>query len=156
MKTSNETRYTVIERDADGKVTKRSSVTETKYQSLCEEAKEKNESEPEAEKVQTFKRYNVESVADFQELVPDEVEQLNIINRTLDIKQTDEMRTKMTSEGWQPVDGVFDLAGACAAKSERKTLSDLDKAAKVLDKLSADDQARLLELLSKRMETEAA
>ncbi|MDP2665110.1 MAG: hypothetical protein Q8P23_00460 [bacterium] len=151
MKTELETRYTLLERDAEQKITKRVPVTEAKYTSLCEDAKNKAETEPEAEKVQTFKRYNVESIEDFQTLVPDVEEQLNIINRTLDIKETDAMRDLMTDAAFQGTEGAYDLAAACAAKTERKTATPLDKASRLLGKLSIEDQAAVLALLQARM-----
>ncbi len=144
MRTELETRYTLLVRDEHGKVIDRKSVTETKFASLEEEAKEANLPAPEAEKVQTFKRYSVDTLEDFESLVPDLEERINIINRTLDIKQTDAMRELMTDEKRSTVDGTFDLAQACAAKSERKAASPIEKLFSKAGKLSQEEQIVLI------------
>ncbi len=147
MRTELETRYTLATVDGEGKITERKSVSEAKMQSLQEEATEKNEPAPTAEKLQVFKRYTVESIDDFLVLVQDSEEQLNIINRTLDIKQTDFMREYMTSPTLQPTGEVYDLETVCGAKSERKATSPIDKLFKGAAKLSIEEQLKLIALV---------
>lgn len=147
MRTELDTRYTLVERDASGGVKERKSVSEAKYASMLEDAKTDGTTEPEREKSKTFMRYNVESQEDFEILVPDLDERLNIINRTLDIKQTDFMRDLMTSAAFQAEEGTYDLADACAAKSERKSASPLEKYIRGAGKLSLEDQQELVRRL---------
>ena len=153
MKTEIQTRYTLTEQNADGSVKERTSVSEAKYQSLIEETAAAGQPEPTAEKVQSFKRIEIQAsdwpqfLEEVKTLVPDLEEAVNIFNRTLGIKQTDFMRGLMLDTKFQPIDGAYDLSESCAAKTERKSMSPLDKQLKGFEKLSEQDQAELIQRL---------
>ena len=153
MKTEIQTRYTLTEASPDGSIKERTSVSEAKYQSLIEEAGAGGNVEPTAEKVQSFKRIEIQAadwsqfLEEVKTLVPELEEAVNIFNRTLGIKQTDFMRGLMLDPKFQPIDGAYDLSEACAAKTERKSMSPLDKQLKGFEKLSTEDQAEIIKRL---------
>ena len=146
-----ETHYGIRSTDEKGKVTV-DRISEKKYEALVAE-KVEGEPEPDVSAIQEFKRYMVETIEDFVNLVPDPQEQVNIINRTIGIKETDAMRDLFRKPGFQGQEGVYDLAPAIAEKSAgRKAASPLEATLRSAGKLSGEDIARLLVLLQERLQ----
>lgn len=88
---------------------------------------------------QSFTYYNVSGESpldDLAKLVDNPVEQANIINRALDIKQNTYVRNALKQDNFTPVEGSFDLAPICAAMAERKSASPEEKAAAAMSKLA--------------------
>jgi len=146
-----ETVYGIKAVDSKGKE-KIDVISEKKYETLMSERTE-GEPEPDISAIQCFKRYLIETLEDFVNLVPDVAEQLNIINRTVGIKETDAMRDLLRTAGFQGTESVYDLAPAIAAKSEgRKAASPLEATLRSAGKLSGEDIAKLLVLLQERLQ----
>lgn len=74
--------------------------------------------------------------SDLQSLVPDVLEQANLINRALRIKEMKYKADLLSNDNFTPVDGAYDLADAAAARTERKSATPEMKAARALSKLA--------------------
>lgn len=88
---------------------------------------------------QTFTVYEVSDATpldDFATIVPNTLEQANIINSRLKRKQRKFAYTLMENDNFTPVDGSYDLADAAATVAERKSASPETKAARALSKLA--------------------
>lgn len=118
----------VLAKDAE-KPEEQSNLTEKKAQSVAEETA-KAGGTSEQTKVQTFKYYEVESVDELTQLVPNVAEALNIINVGLGAKQNSIVRDLMNDESWPGQEGVYDLATDIAEVRERRKADPLSKAAK--------------------------
>lgn len=110
--------------------------------SLPEERFAKLDPKPEALKTQTFTFYEVEVLDDIPAIFGEDA--VNVVNRGGILKQQTVVRGLMQDEDWQPVEGAYDLAEACARLTERTKASPVEKAAKALSKLSPDEIAKLL------------
>lgn len=110
--------------------------------SLPEERFNKLDPKPEALATQTFTFYEVESLDDIPVVFGEDA--VNVVNRGGILKQQSIVRGLMQDEDWQPVEGAYDLAEACARLTERTKASPVEKAAKALSKLSPDEIAKLL------------
>ena len=94
---------------------------------------------PEVKFSQSYTYYNVGSedpLGDLAAIVGNPIEQANIINRALDIKQNAFVRNALKQDNFTPVEGSFDLAEVCAAVAERKSASPEEKAAAAMSKLA--------------------
>lgn len=88
---------------------------------------------------QTFTVYEVSDATpleDFQQIVPNTLEQANMINSRLKRKQKKFAYALMENDNFTPVDGSYDLADAAATVAERKSASPETKAARALSKLA--------------------
>lgn len=118
------------------------SIPEKRFNEMVEEAKKAGTVPPEPLKVQTFTFHEVESVDEIAALFGEDA--VNVANRGGVLKQQTFVRGLMTDEEWEPVEGAYDLAEACARLTERVKATPVEKAAKALSKLSAEDIAALL------------
>ena len=88
---------------------------------------------------QTFTVYEVSDqtpLDDFGTIVPNTLEQANIINSRLKRKQRKFAYSLMENDNFTPVEGSYDLADAAAVVAERKSASPETKAARALSKLA--------------------
>lgn len=88
---------------------------------------------------QTFTIYEVSDQSpldDFATIVPNTLEQANIINSRLKRKQKKFAYALMENDNFTPVEGSYDLADAAAVVAERKSASPETKAARALSKLA--------------------
>lgn len=120
---------------------------EKKWEDIVKEASEKSEAPPDHAK-QTFVMYEAETPEDFAILVPNVEEQVNLFNRGVTLKQHSFVRGELESvwekEGFQIVDGAYDLATVCAEQRERRKATPTDKAKKILAGLSPEELATVL------------
>ena len=143
MKSYNETMVAYVATPAtaeDAAIIK--SIPEKRFNELVEEAKKAGTDAPERIKIQTFTFHEVESVDEISTLFAED--SVNVANRGGVLKQQTFVRGLMTDEEWEAVEGAYDLAEACARLTERVKATPVEKAAKALSKLSADDIAALL------------
>lgn len=88
---------------------------------------------------QTFAVYEVSDenpLQDLAELVANPLEQANLINRALRIKELKFVSDLFKNDNFTPVEGIYSLADAAAAVTERKSASPETKAARALSKLA--------------------
>jgi hypothetical protein len=103
--------------------------------------------------IQAFRFYEVETDADFVELVSDPAQRANIVNRGLVLKQQVFVRDTLTDSEFEPVEGEYDLKEACAAATERKRLAPADKIRKMFSELTPEEMAKLLQEFQKASAT---
>jgi hypothetical protein len=143
MKDYNETAVAFVAGTETEKDDAGNDVTTNIIKSLPEERFNKlPDPKPETIKTQTFTFHEVESVDDAQVLFGPDL--INVINRGGILKQQNVVRGLMRDEDFDPVEGAYDLAEACARLTERIAASPVEKAAKALSKLSPEDIAKLL------------
>lgn len=100
--------------------------------------------------IQSVRTYKVGTVAGLAELVPDVEEQVAIINRGLAAKFNQKIKTELTETdeagglAFTAVAGFYDSKDLLQEPTQRKNLSETDKALKVLSALPADVRALLL------------
>ena len=130
------------------------SVEETSATELMKENEEKNiPTQILVSQTYTFHEVSDETpIADFQELCPNVVEQANLINRAIVLKQQQFVRRMLTATGFQPVEGSVDLRDVIGQVSERKSASPEEKAANALSKvlgrtISLEDLAQIVGMM---------
>jgi hypothetical protein len=143
MKTYSETYVVFDAAEADAKEREYKVMPESRFKKQFEKT-----TPPETLLAQTFQFTEVESPEDATALFGPDV--LNVINRGGVLKQQRIVRDLMldTDESealsFDAVEGVYDLAPACAELTERKAATPIEKAAKSLSKLSPAELADLL------------
>jgi hypothetical protein len=116
---------------------------------LADPKKERKDLETIAFK-QPVRKPSVGTIDGFAELVPDADERLSIINKGIGSKFNQKIRTtlvELDSEGnlaFQPTDSVYDATALVQEETQRKVMSQEDKALKVLAGLPADKLAAIL------------
>lgn len=88
---------------------------------------------------QTFAVHEVSDenpLEDLASIVSNPLEQANLINRALRIKELKFVSDLFKSDTFTPVEGVYDLSDAAAAVTERKSATPEVKAARALSKLA--------------------
>lgn len=121
---------------------------ENKFQSLVEDAQKANPPQPAPQptKMQSFGLPEAETDADILELCPSEEIRVSLFNRAASLKMLNDIRDKMLNdEGFQPVDGVFDLTGVISEPTERRTASPEAKIEKLLAGLGEDAIQRIMQ-----------
>ena len=106
---------------------------------------------------QTIKAYKVGTISGFQELIPDADEQLNIINRGLAQKFNQKLTAvdELDKDGnpvFQPVEGTFDSIEWLQEPTQRRNLSDTEKAMRALKGLPPEVALKLLQQLASAQE----
>lgn len=151
MKTYNETRYAVhvptSKTNEDGTPeVELKQYTEGDYAKKEEAHKNGKGDHPgEVQKMATFVYNEPESDAEIAQLVPDEVERVNIFNRGYVLKQQRLVIDHTTDlEDQAGVSAAHDLTAEAAVKSERRKMTPADKALKALSALSPDEIAKIL------------
>lgn len=96
---------------------------------------------------QTFKSYSAGSFEGIQELIKDEEEVVAMFNRGISVKQQNKARSILMSDEFETVDGSYDLREALAEPTQRRGLTDTEKAMRVLGKLSPDAVAQVIAAL---------
>ena len=142
-KTYNETRYNYTYIDEKGATEDRENVKESVFEKHKKELAEAKLPEPQVTKAQTFTYHEAEAVADIPAMIPDEAVAVDIFNRGAVLKQQSEIRAFMIGED-APTEGVYDLAEALAAKTERRVADPRSKAIKALAGLSKEDLLAVL------------
>lgn len=122
----------------------RSIATEKAFDKQVKAAKEAGGEEPTFSAVQTFQVYEVENTAEFLELVTNEEEQKNIINRALVLKQQQGARAILLADNFEQVEGTYDLRELCGELRERRAATPAEKALSALGKLSAEELAAVM------------
>ena len=97
-----------------------------------EEAKKKGEDAGEIERLQTFSYVEPESVDEILSVVSDEKEALNIFLYGYSLKGNTIERQILLDEAFEAREGSWDISSELAAVRERKKMSPLDKAAKLI------------------------
>lgn len=146
-KAYNETRYTLKYTETNDKGETSSSfkvLSEKQAQEEIEDAKKNNKPEPEAVKLQTFQYHEAESPADFEALIPNEAERVNVFNRGYVLKQQSIIRDFMLDDEQQAVEGVYNLQADAAEVRERRKASPAEKAMKALASLPPEEIAKIL------------
>jgi hypothetical protein len=146
-KTYNETRYTLKYTETNDKQEQVDSfkvLTEKQANEELEAAKAAGTPGPEVVKMQTFGYVEAESPADFETLIANEVERVNVFNRGYVLKQQSIIRDFMLDNEQQATDGVYDLTADAAEVRERRKATPAEKAMKALSALSADEIAKIL------------
>jgi hypothetical protein len=138
----------VVKTDEQGKI------TAVRHTSSEKEITELTSSEYKGAEVVAFqqpvRKPSLGSIAGFAELVPDEDERLSIVNKGIGAKFNQKIRTtliELDNEGnlaFQPTDAVYDATQLIQEETQRKVMSQEDKAMKVLAGLPADKLAALL------------
>lgn len=141
-KIKDETRVVVTIGTGEDTVTK--VLPEKAYEALVKEAKEKGEAEPQLVAIQTFRYSEAETLADVSLLSGTEAVAVDIWNRAAILKQQAAIRDIMTEDGFTAKEGVYDLTPTIAEVKERKAMSPVEKALKILSGLTEADRARLL------------
>jgi len=143
-----------------------SPLPEKKAQKRLEEAQEAikagkldAELEPTIDRGISFNFYEVTSVDQILQLVPNETEACNLFNRGLVLKEQMAARDYVMDEEFAIPEGVFDLAADCAELHERKKASPEEKVLKALSKVegfenvSTSELAQLLEMFKAQRAT---
>jgi hypothetical protein len=138
----------IVETDENGRITK------AKHSSSEKEIAALQAADYSGKEVLAFqqavRKPTVGTLAGFEELVPDADERLAIINKGIGAKFNQKIRTtliELDSEGnlaFQPTDAVYDATQLVQEETQRKVMSQEDKAMKVLAGLPADKLAALL------------
>lgn len=144
--------FAVVFESVDGKITKKRHTSSVKDINELKGIGEKGEAVPYTGKEaiafeQTVVKSKVNTMAGFEELVPDSEERLNIINKGLDSKFNQNIRSLLidtneadTEFSFVPVEPVYDATAIYAQEAKRTTLNPLDRAMKTIlgGNLSAD------------------
>lgn len=131
----------VVVQYSDGSVSVKS---ERAANSEIEEAKKKGEETGEIVKAQTFGYLEPTTIDEILSVVPNEKEALNIFLYGFSLKGNTIERQILLDEAFAAQDGVWDLSGELAEIRERKKMSPMDKAARLLGL----DPAKLAELVA--------
>ena len=122
----------------------RSIATEKAFEKQVKAAAEAGAEEPTFTAVQTFQVYEVENTEEFLELVTNDAEQVNIINRALVLKQQQGARAILLDDKFVQVDGSYDLRELCGELRERRAATPAEKALSALGKLSPEELAAVM------------
>lgn len=116
--------------DTEGNVTDVTKMTESSFDKAVKDAREKNDNLKEGEELvdvpeafvkQTFTKYEAETLAEAQELCPDEAVLLTYFNRGYSLRQEKCISDYITDPKFEPQDGSVDLREECANLPERRT-----------------------------------
>lgn len=129
----------------------KNTVKHTSFASEIEKLQKEDDPNKKIAFIQSVRTYKVGTVAGLGELVPDVEEQVAIINRGLAAKFNQKIKTELTETdeagalAFTPVGGFYDSKDLLQEPTQRKNLSETDKALKVLSALPADVRALLLQ-----------
>jgi len=157
-KTYNETRYTLKYLTTDDKGNQSESfkvLKENEAQAEIDEARKSNQPEPEVAKMQTFVYNEAASLADISDLIPNEVEAVNVFNRGYVLKQQSIIRDFMLDAEQSSTEGPYDLRTDAAEVRERRKATPAEKALKALSALAPDEIAKILAQFTAAAQAEA-
>jgi hypothetical protein len=103
---------------------------------------------------QSFAFYRAATIEGAQSLVPDTEEFLNLFNRGLVVKQQNKARQIINERGendepiFTATEEAYDMREVCAEPTQRRGLSPVEKAKKVLMGLSEEQRNALLALMA--------
>lgn len=123
----------------DGTIAKRELVSTSDFTKW-----EKEHPKAQLELTQSVRKYKAGSIEAFVQLIGDDEEALNIVNRGLSAKFSQKINTTLleTNEQnqlvFEPIDGVYDSLELLQQETVRKSLSPVEKAERDLKKLGFD------------------
>jgi hypothetical protein len=94
--------------------------------------------------IQSITLHEAASPEEFEVLVPDPEERVNIFNRGYVIKQQQIAREEIDDDSFEPKEGAWDLRELAAQKRERRKATVEDKLAKLLGELTPQRRAEIL------------